>query len=528
MTENTDGRCSGPGQPPEYHQAVYTPSGNPAEAGNPFLEALPPVWEEEELGRSLVRCDPFDPSLRTRRREVRLAALDQIKFYYQPLPRDMTLAFDILSVIRAGYLDRNPVGKSYRARLKRGYAAKFAPLIDKLPAPLPSGRCLIGMSGLGKSTSLRVILDCVPQVIRHDKYQGTLYYTHQLVWLAVNCPARGSPKSVCIRIIRAVDALLGENYSEKYGIYNRVSLDVLQGAVEKIARDHGIGLIVIDEIQNLRIGTKNQRKEALTFLTGLMNDLKVPVVFVGTEDALPIITKTFAVARRTGLILHRFERLDSEAFSYFLQDLWDYQLLDEVVPYDDDWASILYHYTQGIPDIAVKLFIAAQQAALTGAFEGAPKLSVSLFREVWNEKFQLIHHHMAILRDGGTLKESDYHVALLELGKQLDKPLTRAGGKPAQNGSPGSATWVPIPDHSTSEHAAASQADKPRRAKARRGRKEQAGSEVAVAPQYVPSGPTLSEIAASGAKNGEDAQTAIRGQSKRKPLTSGTRLAEAA
>lgn len=55
--------------------------------------------------------------------------------------------------------------------------------------------------------------------------------------------------------------------------------------VHKLAKECGLRLIVIDEIQDILIGSLRQQQLALVALKALMNRLKVSIIAVGTPDA---------------------------------------------------------------------------------------------------------------------------------------------------------------------------------------------------------------------------------------------------
>lgn len=420
-----------------FKDAVYLTPEDPDEDCNPYIEALPPIWSYDEIMEGLSRYLPEPTLLRHARPEVRMAALLKVRNYFQPSDRDVSLALEIFALIRSGYLNRNPTGRNFIATLKRGIAALADGGNDPSPEAIAAGIVVIGVSGVGKTTSVRVILECLSRVIRHRVYRGEEFRSHQIVWMKINCPKKGSILKLCKDFVAEVDKLVGETYTRKHGM-RRASTDDVEGAMAAIANAHGLGLLVIDEIQNLKRATEKERALTLTFLVSLMNGLGVPILFVGTKDAYPIIKDAVPTARRTGGNYHAYNRFAlDDSFSLFMEGLWEFQLVDDPVELDPrpadnparvrrelaPWTVLFYHYCQGIADIAVKLFIGAQRLSLARSIHGGRStITAELVAEVWNERFKLLHEHIAAIRQGREPAEPAFSDALVAVGAEQDTP----------------------------------------------------------------------------------------------------------
>src|SRR3546814_14919787 len=92
----------------------------------------------------------------------------------------------------------------------------------------------------------------------------------------------------------------------------------------RIAAQHCLGVLVLDEIQDLE---QTGSKALLSFLVELVNTVGVPVVFVGGIDALRVLGKQFRQARRGAsqgdLIISRAER--GQDWRQFSELLWQLQ-----------------------------------------------------------------------------------------------------------------------------------------------------------------------------------------------------------
>jgi hypothetical protein len=480
----------------DWPEAVYKAVDDPADAGNPYIEALPHVWTTIELMEGMTRLLAFDPKHRRWSREARRVKVNQIgTSFYQPTARDLHLANDMVALIRTGYLNRNPVGPNLTATLKRGIAALADPGFAPLPNTTASGMSIIGISGIGKSTSLQIVLDCFPQVTRHVRYKDNLLPTHQIVWIKVNCPEKGSVLKLCKDLVIAVDLLLNETYARRYQL-RRASLADVQIALVSIANAHGLGVLVIDEIQFLRQATDKERETLLNFFTGLMNGLGVPVVFVGTESAIPVIRDSFATARRTSAFQHHFKRMTSErTFSLFLEELWSYQYTDIPEELTSAWKSLMQFYCQGIPDIAIRLFVAVQRRAL--GQDGPSTLTPQLFKVVWEQRFGMMHQHINMLRTGEPVNEREWAQSLKQLHAAFDDPDEDEG----EGDSVGPVVVGEALSAGPNEAVASTPCPTGKRTK-RTG--------AALHP------PTLADIVRDGATAGLDAHGAIKARGKRK------------
>lgn len=416
----------------QWPLAVYKPVDDPAEAGNPYIEALPPIWTRDQvtIGLSRYLKDFHLPA--SVPVEVRVNKLQQIQEYYQPLQRDVDLAYDIINHLRGGYLNKNPIGPNFVHTLKRGIAAMAAQACAPLSDPVGKAIFVNGVSGLGKSASLRVILDCFTQVIRHECYQGQPFTTHQVVWLKVNCPKKGGVPKLCKNLVEMFDTLLGEKYAKKFAI-GRISSDDLELAIVHLATVHGLGLLVIDEIQNLLLASPTNRAVTLAFLTGLMNGLGVPIVFVGTNGARVLMEEAFPTARRSAGSVHHYTRIkQGPTFEFFMTELWKYQLVEVPVPLNQGWLILFYKRSQGIPDIAVRLFVATQRRALSRSRPGVPStITAQLVDAVWKSSFKLMHAHMARAEQGMDPVEPGFGDDLQRLAKAQDRAARERHHEPA-------------------------------------------------------------------------------------------------
>ena len=134
---------------------------------------------------------------------------------------------------------------------------------------------ILGVPGIGKSSTIRRCLRQIPQVIRHSQYGDSKLYCNQVTWLMVECPGDCSVKTLALNIIEAIDRAIGSSYSDLNQRVARLpSASVLATRVKILCLTHHVGLIVIDEIQNaiLTASRNKQSKALIKFLVELSNE----------------------------------------------------------------------------------------------------------------------------------------------------------------------------------------------------------------------------------------------------------------
>jgi AAA domain len=310
-------------------KAHYRDPQIPSYKGNPLIEALSPIYKEEEVA-ALLGYDPgYDEEYRQWSPELRLhLILDAVRFI-QPLTNHIGLEQLLSGLIRLGYIGRNPFAvKGYHLRDRASIQRMKEGL--KVPAPpQPTGRevSVIGFSGVGKTTAIRSILALYDQVINHSRYHGQLFTLRQIVYIKLECPQDGSLGGLCKAFFKEVDRLLETNTYRLYARNGRRTVDEMVIDMAGVASRHRLGVLVIDEIQNLREAKGDGAAQLLNFLVQLDNELGIPVVLVGTPKAQSVLTGEFRRARRaSGLGAFPWDRMEEdEEWNIFTQALWKYQ-----------------------------------------------------------------------------------------------------------------------------------------------------------------------------------------------------------
>ncbi|MGE7717623.1 ATP-binding protein [Priestia megaterium] len=365
-------------------KAVYNKQEVADFKGNPLIEALPPILSPEEAYEKLSYYPPYDQNEIYLPTHIRYHTIPRINRFFQPVMQHLDLEQRFSRLLRHGYVSRVP----QTAEFKKG-------LIDSRDIrSTASSITLMGFSGIGKTSAIERVLSLYPQVILHE-YPLSLI---QIVWLKLNCPHDGSLKSLCLDFFLKVDQLLDTNYYEKFG-NRRNSISSMITRMGQIARLHCIGAIIIDEIQHLLATRDNNSEKMMNFFVTLVNEIGVPVMMIGTMRAKSVLQQDFRQARRGSgqgdMVWQQMQKDDD--WDLLIESLWEYQWLKNRVELTKELNEILYEESQGIIDIAIKLFALAQGRAIE---TGKEIITPELIKRIAKEDLKLVQPMLKALRTG--------------------------------------------------------------------------------------------------------------------------------
>lgn len=381
------------GQIPE---ASYQDPGLEEYRDNPLICALPPVMPLEQVVSGLQlkpRYDEQELNLDGRLRVHAIARL--LHSFFQPLGHHLQLEAKISLLIRQGYLGRNPANGSLYAHLQNGFQRVMTEDLEARAfdgvVSTANSLSLFGCSGCGKSRTLERILGMYPQAVYHPEHGVT-----QLTYLKVDCPIDGDLDELCLSFFNQVDKVLLTDYSRSHG-RKRLGTKRLLASMCQVANLHALGVLIIDEVQNLNEARSGGAEKMHNFFVSLVNTIGVPVIQVGTHRARKFFQRTFRAARRvSGMGSLFWDRLPRDKqWTKLMKRLWQYQWLRNARPLDDDLETTMYDLTQGVMDIVVKLFVLAQIRAIA---TGAECITSALLRKVYEDELKPVHPMLAALR----------------------------------------------------------------------------------------------------------------------------------
>lgn len=387
---------------------------------NPFIEALPHIFTEEEVADRFTVFPGISNEDRIRATNLRHHIIKRARNFIQPLPIHFVLETRLSTIIRRGYLARNPMDKTFLQRLRilneiRDKNADDKELNRRMSyiRTTADSLSIIGISGIGKTTAIERLLLMYPQIIKHEEYKGEYFSRTQIVWLKIDCPYDGSLATLCKSFFKAIDELLDTRYLEKFGYATRITSSMMLH-MTTLASMYGIGVLVIDEIQQL-LNAKNDMEDMLNFFVTLSNTVGIPTVLIGTSKAQQIFKGNFRQARRAaseGSIMWDRMGKESTEWEFFLETLWDFQALKEKTALTPDIKEAFYDNCQGITAVAVNLFILAQERALD---EGEEKITPKLLRATAKEDLAILQPMIKALRNNNQFEIMKYEDISLNL-----------------------------------------------------------------------------------------------------------------
>ncbi|NFO88593.1 ATP-binding protein [Clostridium botulinum] len=416
-------------------EAIYKEQEIEEYSYNPFIEALPKIFTADDVVDKFTVLPEISDKDRNKPENLRYHIIKRAKNFIQPLPIHITLERKLSSLIRRGYLSRNPVDKSFLQSLRILNGLDDESIIENsIQDELNNIRStadslsIIGISGIGKTTAIERLLLMYPQVIKHFEYNGTNLTRTQIVWLKIDCPYDGNLSTLCKSFFTAIDDILGTRYLEKFGYSNRITSTMLIN-MTKLAWRYGIGVLVIDEIQHL-LNAKNDMEEMLNFFVTLTNTVGIPTVLIGTSKAQKIFKGNFRQARRAaseGSIMWDRMNKDSEEWNFFMESIWEFQGLKKISKLTDKLIDTFYDECQGITAVAVNLFLLAQERALQ---DGKEEITIGIIRETAKNDLQMIKPMIKALRNNNLseiMKYEDISINLDDVAMNYKNDMELSG-----------------------------------------------------------------------------------------------------
>lgn len=343
-----------------YNKAIL-----PEHRGNPLIEALPPLLEDNEILMALSNSPPLDENIRWNESpSVRGHYVDRIKYYRCPQTNYIECYKYLTRIIRDGYAPRNPLKSSTQQYLH--YYGDERPEIEPLDGyfhPNADTLTIVGISGSGKTTMIEQILGHFPQVINHTLYNG-IYpgVGDQVIWVKVNCPYNASVRDLCESILLNLDNVLGLEPSTpptRNGALSRLIAQRIKAAF--------LGVLVIDEMQRLKFSRTGGESTLIDFLHEIVNSLGVSLVFCGNHPFEETLTKKLRIARRAesgGFMYITPPDFNTTDWQSFINYLWPLQWTNVVTPLTQELNEALYLLSKGNIAVAQMIYRRAQMMVI--------------------------------------------------------------------------------------------------------------------------------------------------------------------
>lgn len=327
-------------------------------SGNPYIEAMPDMLSSEQFAQAVASYPSIPHDLPRMSPEDRRGLLPSLASIYVPMPYQYAIYDTLYRAITTTYRTADVVESTRRINAYYcGVSGNYATQAD-------SGS-ILGVPGCGKTATVRRCLSTMPQVIEHVEYQGQPCYCKQVLWLHIECPSDCSIKTLGYNIMAALDKAIGSQYLQAAQWLRSASSSAIATQTKILLANHHVGLLVIDEIQNVVMTARknHQEKPLLRYLVELTNETMTSIYFVGTPIAEELFVSQEHLKRRTrGIRLAPF-RPDG-AYLEFVQKIWPYQYTQQLAEITTSLTNKLYDCSSGIPAYIIKIFGESQAQAL--------------------------------------------------------------------------------------------------------------------------------------------------------------------
>lgn len=396
----------------EIVEAIYSRQELKEYSNNPLIEALPPIWSFEQVEELLHFYPEHTETELYYEPHIRFHCVQRLFSYFQPWGTHFDIEQRISRVIRQGYISRNPLMQNYAGDLQKIYQmikdGNYEFKNSELSKPSSSGFTIIGFSGMGKSSAVENVLTRYPQIIMHEKYHDLDFDHKQLVWLKLDCPYDGGVKGLCADFFLEFDKLMGDTTYGKFAAGRNTTTATMIPRMAQIARRHSLGLLVIDEIQQLSVAKSGGQEKMLNFFVNLVNTIGIPVILIGTTKAMSVLQSEFRQARRGSghqgdLVWENLKK--DEAWDLLVEGMWNYQWTQHKCKLTKELKDTLYEESQGIVDIAVKLYAMVQMRAIATAGES---ITPSLIKKIAEDNLKLVKPMLDALKSGNVQEISKY------------------------------------------------------------------------------------------------------------------------
>lgn len=380
--------------------AIYHPQTVRAYRNNPFIEALPPILPREQAQELMAFYPEYDEEDRHAcaiDAEHMASTLSAIR---HPVGIHGELYSRVSRLMRNGYMSRNPALRTFQAEINAREAlltgaggppdALLPPQVRTIggytlpgsSAATANGLTFLGTSGIGKTAAIDMVLGLFPPLILHHEYRGSPLSRVQIPWIKLDVPSDGSVLALAEAFFHNLDLVhhTAGLHADFYDTYLRsgVTEKRVVTRIARVAAQVGLGLLVLDEIQDL---SPAKSRRLLSFLVQLANTVGVPVVLIGGLDAYPLLSQQFRQARRGAtegdLVVSNAE--PGSRWRSFCEILWKYQYTRQRADLTDAHVEVLYEVSQGITEFLVIAFKLAQIRAIS---TNRPKITPGIIRSV--------------------------------------------------------------------------------------------------------------------------------------------------
>lgn len=378
----------------------YYPAQNADYRDNPAIEFFPALTKAQ-ISKALCAPVDYDDDERTHPVDLRLQYIHRLLRFFVPFPAQVDFAFNLWTTILQSYARRNPQARATQTafiEMAEAFATDtYRPKDDKSLFDSPNCITLLGTPGCAKtSVPKRLLAKLSKDAVFYHRHRGGHF---QKLYIWVEAPNAKHEKSLAWSVYDALYEALQATGATRARLKPSESATVIGREAAVIARKLNVGVIVVDEIQHAVHGSDGMDEHSMEFLTTLINRVECPVLLIGTWKACALMRSELRLGRRA--------LSPSSAYFYRLQpgDDWDafvdavlaLQYTAQKVEPTPELRKLIYHHTQGVPDVTVKLIAIVQLEAITS---GVEVITDDLINECALKYLRLIAPAIEAMRDG--------------------------------------------------------------------------------------------------------------------------------
>lgn len=319
--------------------------------GNIFCEALPEPLSPEE------RRNWFNKTIKSLSQEElenmslseKIDDLEKIDDIRVQLPQDEALDVYLYKMLNESYQNRKEI-KSETNCLEllvgNTIVHQRTRMVPEHISDPTNGIAMIGVGGTGKSQALNRVLERYPQVIIHEREDGS--QTVQIVYLIVTLHANSSFKAFWTEVAYAIENALGHLNLQYTDEIRKKGPDVQFNMIVELISMFNIGTIFVDEIQLInKISAK--RGQGINYFLNLQNSTRIGMGICGTREAYEKLFDDPHTARRFPHVIIAEKYISSRPlFDYNMKMLMKAQWTPIKMKYTKEIGDYIYDKTEGI------------------------------------------------------------------------------------------------------------------------------------------------------------------------------------
>ncbi|MCX4173719.1 MULTISPECIES: ATP-binding protein [Paraburkholderia] len=415
--------------------ARYVRTGVRRFDGHPYIEALPPLPETKQALLLQLSNYPDPPTGKVRQASdiVRIMELSTLSDVVYPFPDYGESALDLTKIIRESYVARNPLN-AIDIQRRHALASNSA---DGLPFPSDwkssaEGHIMVAITGMGKSTFWNAFSLRYPQVIDHTAYGDHPLAAVQIVYIVLSVPHDATLKGLCVQFFEEIDRILGKTEYSKVARSVRTIALMVQ-LMHTVATTVSLGLIVIDDVQNLSAAQGPTAEFLLNLFSQIVERLGISLFLISTpaiDKVLINIVRNTRKSASSGCVPMLPMARNSALWKDFSETYWDYTFVKKKKRLTDSIRNAWWDASAGDTAFAVLAFMLTQQNAIGGTVE---EVNEQGFQRTMATNMAILQPAIASLRCGriSTLKRFDD----LLFGKEYWDLMRRIKTEPAAESS---------------------------------------------------------------------------------------------